>query len=275
MRPKDHSSTDTAIDLDAALAVAKDAAYAAGRVLLSYYASEYEILKKAEGHPVTTADLEANTLLHDRLIGAFPQAGWLSEESRDNPERLNNEWVWVVDPLDGTKEFIEGIDEFAVSIGLVRGHEPVLAVTYNPAADIRVSSIKGSGTFANDLPVTLTSRTVLAGAVTLASRSETRRGLFKPYERLLDVRPTGSIAHKLAQFASGQSDVTFSLAPKNEWDICAGVMLARESGATVTDLDGKPFVFNQRDTLRNGVIAASPALFPALFELIKKRTMGP
>lgn len=257
-------------NLEAALAAAKDAAYAAGRVLMSYYTSRYEILQKAEDHPVTTADLEANAVLHDRLLAAFPEAGWLSEESRDNPERLEKDWIWVVDPLDGTKEFIEGIDEFAVSIALVRGHEPVLAVTYNPAADIRVHCVRDGGTFANESPVRLAQRTTLEGARTLASRSETKRGLFEPFEQLLDVRPTGSVAYKLAQVASGESDITFSLAPKSEWDICAGVMLAQESGATVTDLEGKPFLFNQRDTLRNGVIAASPVLYPALFELIKQ-----
>lgn len=260
------------IDLDTALAVAKDAAHAAGDVLLSYYTSQYAVYEKSRGNPVTTADLEANELLHKALLGAFPDAGWLSEESVDDPGRMQKDWLWVVDPLDGTKEFIDGIDEFAVSIGLVHEHRPVLAVTYNPAANIRVHCIHGSGTFANDVPVAVTGRRTLEGASVLSSRSETKRGLFDPFKDTLEIRPTGSVAHKLAQMASGQADVTFSLAPKNEWDICAGVLLAEEAGATVTDLSGNPFVFNQEDTLRNGVIAASQLLYPNLLELIRSKT---
>jgi myo-inositol-1(or 4)-monophosphatase len=260
------------INLAAALGVAKNAARAAGDVLLSYYESRYEVYQKSRDNPVTTADLKANEVLQEMLLGAFPHAGWLSEESVDDPGRMNKEWLWVVDPLDGTKEFIEGIDEFAVSIGLVHENRPVLAVTYNPAADIRVHCLKGSGTFANDTPVAVTGRTTLQGATVLSSRSETKRGLFDPFKDILDVQPTGSVAHKLAQMASGQADVTFSLAPKNEWDICAGVLLAEEAGATVTDLNGNRFLFNQINTLRNGVIAASTLLYPHLFELIRSKT---
>jgi len=260
------------LDLNYALKVAQDAAYAAGQVLLSYYSSRYEVYEKVKDNPVTTADLKANELLHKTLLGAFPDAGWLSEESADNPDRMKKEWLWVVDPLDGTKEFIEGVDEFAVSIGLVHEHRPVLAVTYNPPANIRVHCIKGSGTFANDAPVNVTRRKTLAGATVLSSRSETKRGLFDPFKDILDVRPTGSVAHKLAQMASGQGDITFSLVPKNEWDICAGVLLAEEAGATVTDLGGNPFLFNQENTLRNGVVAASDLLYADLFELIRSKT---
>lgn len=260
------------INLDNALKVAKDAAHAAGEVLLSYYTSRYEVYEKARDNPVTTADLEANEVLHEALTSAFPQAGWLSEESVDDAQRMQKEWLWVVDPLDGTKEFIDGIDEFAVSIGLVHAHRPVLAVTFNPAANIRVHCIEGSGTFANDVPVAVTQRDTLTGATVLSSRSETKRGLFEPFKDTLDVRPTGSVAHKLAQVASGQGDITFSLAPKNEWDICAGVLLAQEAGARVTDLSGDPFLFNQAKTLRNGVIAASKRLYPDLLALIRAKT---
>jgi len=266
--------SQSAIDLDNALKVAQDAAHAAGDILLSYYASRYEVYEKSRDNPVTTADLKANEALHEMLLGAVPHAGWLSEESVDDPTRMNKDWLWVVDPLDGTKEFIEGIDEFAVSIALVHEHRPVLAVTYNPAADIRVHCLKGSGTFANNTPVAVTRRKTLQGATVLSSRSETKRGLFDAFRDILDVQPTGSVAHKLAQMASGRADITFSLAPKNEWDICAGVLLAEEAGATVTDLSGNPFLFNQKNTLRNGVIAASALLYPDLLELIQSTVGG-
>ena len=117
----------------------------------------------------------------------------------------------------------------------------------------------------------VTERSQLNGASVVASRRETRRGLFAGLEEVLKITPTGSIAHKLAEVAGGRADLTVSLAPKNEWDVCAGVLLAEEAGAKVTDLDGRPFAFNQPDTLRNGVIAANPSLFPELFRLVAER----
>lgn len=259
------------MNLQDALTTARAAAQQAGEKLLSYYTSQYTIRHKGGGNPVTTADIEANQVLHETLLGAFPDTGWLSEESTDNSERLRKEWVWIVDPLDGTVEFIKGIDEFAVSVALVHGATPVVAVAYNPATGCMTHCRQGSGTFRNDQPARVSDRPELKGATALASRSETRRGLFAGLEGMIEITPTGSIAHKLAEFAGGRADLTVSLAPKNEWDVCAGVLLAEEAGARVTDLDGAPFTFNQPDTLRNGVIAANPSLFPELFRLVAER----
>lgn len=259
------------MDLEHALTTAREAAQQAGEKLLSYYTSEYDIRHKSGGNPVTTADIEANRVLHETLLGTFPDTGWLSEESVDSAERLTNGWVWIVDPLDGTVEFIRGIDEFAVSVALVRGTTPVVAVVYNPATGCMTHCRRGSGTFANGETVRVSDRAELRGATMVASRSETRRGHFVDFEGILNVRPTGSIAHKLAEFAGGRADLTVSLAPKNEWDVCAGVLLAEEAGAKVTDLDGRPFSFNQADTLRNGVIAANPSLHPEVFRRVAER----
>ncbi|MDE0027953.1 MAG: 3'(2'),5'-bisphosphate nucleotidase CysQ [Deltaproteobacteria bacterium] len=259
------------MDLDRALTTAREAAHLAGEKLLSYYASDYDIHHKSGGNPVTTADIEANEVLHEALLGAFPESGWLSEESADSPERLEKEWVWIVDPLDGTMEFIRGIDEFAVSVALVQGTAPVVAVAYNPATDCMTHCRRGFGTFANGQPVRVSGRAKLEGATMVASRSETRRGLFAEFDGILKIKPTGSIAHKLAEFAGGRGDLIISLRPKNEWDVCAGVLLAEEAGAKVTDLDGRPFAFNQADTLRNGVIAANPSLYPEVYRLVAGR----
>ena len=177
------------MDLQHALETARDAARQAGEKLLSYYTSQYTIRHKSAGNPVTTADIEANHILRDALLGAFPDAGWLSEESSDNPERLEKEWVWIVDPLDGTREFIEGIDEFAVSVALVQGTAPVVAVTYNPPAASMTYCRRGSGVFSNGDPVRATDRPRLkrrqlrwpagarpGGACSTASRARWRSG---------------------------------------------------------------------------------------------------
>src|SRR6266705_7198996 len=102
-----------------ALAAAKEAVHRAGEVILSYYSSHYEIQSKGVDNPVTTADLAANCVLRETLLGAFPEAGWLSEESADDAVRLQRDYVWIIDPIDGTREFIQGLDEFVIVIAFV------------------------------------------------------------------------------------------------------------------------------------------------------------
>ncbi|MGQ4808936.1 3'(2'),5'-bisphosphate nucleotidase CysQ [Candidatus Entotheonellaceae bacterium PAL068K] len=117
---------------DRALEAATEAARKAGHMILSYYRSSYDVRQKSVDNPVTTADLAADRMLREPLLGAFPAAGWLSEESADNAERLQRQVIWIVDPIDGTKEFIRGIDEFVVVVALVVQQQVAVAVTYNP-----------------------------------------------------------------------------------------------------------------------------------------------
>lgn len=258
--------------LDRALDVAMEAARQAGQVILSYYSSSYDVREKSADNPVTTADLAADCVLRETIRNAFPEAGWLSEESVDNPERLQRDMVWVVDPIDGTKEFIQGVDEFVVVVALVIERQVALAVTYNPVAQELMHACRGQGAFCNDCPIQVTSTSRLQDAVVLASRSEIGRGEFERFEDMLTVRPVGSVAYKLAQVAQGKGDMTFSLVPKNEWDICAGTLLVTEAGGRVTDRQGQPFLFNQPDTLRTGVIATNGLLHDQVLQLIQERS---
>ena len=250
-----------------ALAVAQEAARRAGEVILSYYGSHYEIQSKGVDNPVTTADLAANRVLHETLLGAFPEAGWLSEESVDNTARLQRDYVWIIDPIDGTKEFIQGLDEFVVVIAFVVQQQVEVAVTYNPVRDELLYACRGQGAFCNNQPIHVSATARLPGALVLASRSETGRGEWDRFRDLLTVRPMGSVAYKLAQVAQGTCDLTFSLVPKNEWDICAGTLLVTEAGGQVTDLQGQPFRFNQPETLRAGLIATNGLLHEQVLRL--------
>ena len=255
--------------IEVALDVAKQAADQAGRAILSYYQSQYEVSSKGVDNPVTTADLAANRILQGLLLDAFPEFGWLSEESVDHLERLDREWTWVVDPLDGTKDFIQGIDEFAVVIALVRQTQVEMAVTYNPVRQEMMYASRGRGAFCNDVPIQVTSTQGLQQAVVLSSRSETKRGEWARFQDVLTMRPTGSVAYKLAQVACGKGDLTFSLVPKNEWDICAGTLLVAEAGGRVSDPSGEPFRFNQPDTLRPGLVATNAFLYEPIMALIQ------
>jgi myo-inositol-1(or 4)-monophosphatase len=258
--------------IDQALDVAKRAAYRAGEEILPYYQARYDVRNKSVDNPVTTADLAANRLLQDVLLSAFPDAGWLSEESVDNLERLQRNYTWVVDPLDGTKDFMQGIDEFAVVVALVLEEQVAVAVTYNPVRREMMYASRGQGAFCNGEPIWVSPTACLQQAVVLSSRSETGRGEWKRFQEIFTVCPTGSVAYKLAQVARGKGDLTFSLTPKNEWDICAGTLLVTEAGGCVSDLDGEPFRFNQPDPLRSGIVATNRFLHDPVLRLIREST---
>ena len=129
--------------MDRELEVARGAAKAAGQVLLRYYGSAYRVTEKSADNPVTIADLESNEVLKSTILGAFPSDGWLSEETADSDERLKQKRVWIVDPLDGTKEFIGEIPEFCVCIALVEDGTPRVAVEYNPGPRRALLGLEG------------------------------------------------------------------------------------------------------------------------------------
>src|SRR5712672_792133 len=165
------------------LQVAREAAIAAGEILQGYFRDGgYQIDSKGKNNPVTTADFEADSELKQILREAFPTYGWLSEETVDNDDRLTAERVWIVDPLDGTKEFIKGIPEFVVAIALAEDGVPVLGVSYNPIKRELFWAARGAGCFLDGAPVHVTDAAGLTGAVVLASRSETARGEWRAYQ---------------------------------------------------------------------------------------------
>ena len=255
-------------------AVAEAAAREAGAIVRRYYAKPIEQVVKSdkgagrEENWLTQADSESDDLLKARLLGAFPAYGWLSEETADSPDRLRRERVWIVDPLDGTREFTLRVPEFCVCVALVENGKPVVGVEYNPATDRLYSAARGAGTTLNGSPVRVSTTEHVALAQVLASRSEDKRGEWEPFKQYCHVVLTGSVAFKLAELSVGNGDATFTLTPKNEWDICAGTVLVEEAGGKVTGLDGNPLVFNQKSPLRPGMIASNRVLHSGLMTLI-------
>ncbi len=254
------------------LLVARDAALAAGQILQRYFRDGgYQIDSKGRNNPVTTADFEADSELKQILRDAFPDYGWLSEETADNDDRLTRDRVWIVDPLDGTKEFIKGIPEFVVAIALADHGVPVMGVSYNPIKDELFAGIPGAGCLLDGIPVTVSDTRTLDHSTILASRSETARGEWKAYEGRVTVRPIGSVAYKLALVAAGQADATFTLTPKSEWDIASGVALIIAAGGRVTDLHGDPMRFNQASVKTPGFVASNGHLHAQLERMLPKR----
>jgi myo-inositol-1(or 4)-monophosphatase len=253
------------------LHIAENAAIEAGILIMNYYKTDYEIRDKGYHNPVTTADHAADSRLKEILMVARPNYGWLSEETVDSPERLSKDRVWVVDPLDGTKEFIEGVPNFVVSIALVENGDPIVGVLYNPVTKETFTAAKGEGAFLNGKSIFCTAKENVSEMVILNSRSETRRGLWKSYGNTFgELKAIGSVAYKLGLTAAGQADIFASLRPKNEWDICAGNCIINEAGGKLIDLKGNRVVFNREKTLiEPGLIAGDIDAVDKTFEVLK------
>ena len=254
---------------DRELEVALEAAREAGAVLRRHYERGTESWEKSEDNPVTLADLESDRVISERLGAAFPDDAILSEETVSDLSRLQNARVWIVDPMDGTKEFTQKIPEFGASIALVEEGEPVVGVILNPAAGVTVWASRGGGTRRDGRPVQVSGCESLAEATVIASRTEISRNQFEPYEGWFrELRPVGSIAWKLACIACGEGDLNVSVAPKNEWDVCAGDLLVREAGGVYVAFDGGVRRYNQEKTLIEAGMAAGP---PGLVETFLER----
>lgn len=230
----------------------------AAAVLRAFAATDLVAESKGAAGPVTAADREVDALLRDRLVR--PGEGWLSEETEDDPARLDCQRVWVVDPLDGTHELLAGVPEWCVSIGLVEDGVAVAGGICNPVADLSLVGSVETGLLRDGAPVVPRPCAELADAVVLSSRSETARG---EWDRFTDagfqVKPTGSVAYKLGLVAAGEADATWTLTPKHEWDVAAGVALITAVGGRVRTLAGDEPRFNKPRPRFEGMIATSAA----------------
>jgi myo-inositol-1(or 4)-monophosphatase len=239
--------------------VARRAAATAAKVIAEFARGTRKSWDKAEDSPVTQADLAANTAIVKELRDNFPSDLVLSEESVDAPERASAGRLWIVDPLDGTKEFIEGVPQYAVSIALTIDGEPVVGVVHNPMAQECFWGALGQGAYQDDRRLQISTCGALADCVMLSSRTEMRRGQVDAYKnRVKEIQPIGSVALKLAWIAAGRGDVWLSMAPKSEWDVCAGHLLVREAGGVFVTFDSGERRYNQSDILLQPPMAAGP-----------------
>lgn len=244
-----------------------DEALAAARVALQPFTPGHVTYRlKADDDPVTAADQAVDDVLRSLLPVAGE--GWLSEETSDSPERLSRNRVWIVDPIDGTREFIKGIPEWCISIGYAVDGEAIAGGICNPATGETIIGGVGHGVWYNGEHVSPSNHPSLRGARVLASNSEIRRGEWRAFEDLVHVVPTGSVAYKLALVAAGRADATWTLVPKNEWDVAAGVALLRGAGCAVMDRRGHALRFNRPDPLLPGVIASTPQLEADIKDLL-------
>jgi myo-inositol-1(or 4)-monophosphatase len=242
---------------------------AAREVFARFTPGEIAAEYKAGHDPVTEADKALDAVLRTELLR--DGEGWLSEESVDDFTRLDKKHVWVVDPLDGTREFVAGIPEFCVSIAFVENGCAVAGGICNPVTnEIFLGSVQLGVTY-NGQPARTSPLKDLKGAVILASRSETKRGEWRQFENSeFTVRPMGSVAYKFALVSAGLADATFTLTPKHEWDVAAGAALVESAGGFVETLQNAPLRCNNKSPKISGLIAGGLFLRDDLTALIRQ-----
>ena len=243
------------------LALLTDAARAAGRIAMRHFRHDPKTWHKPDdAGPVTEADLDVDAMLRDTLLAARPDYGWLSEETADTGDRLDRDTAFIIDPIDGTRAFIEGQSAFAHALAVVRDGVPVAGVIYLPAQDRLYAASSGRGATLNGETVHArdASATLLATKATMAAQHWP--GGVPDVER--HYRP--SLAYRIALVASGRFGGMATFRDTWEWDIAAGTIIASEAGATITDGRGAALRFNRATPQLNGVIAAAPGLHETL-----------
>ncbi len=244
----------------------REAAQDAAKLALTYWGRSIEKSRKADGSAVTEADHAVDALLAERLRGARPGYGWLSEESAEHSNRLEARRVWVVDPIDGTRAFIQGLDDWTVAVALVEDGVPVLAAVVNPVRGETFEARAGEGAFLNGRRIHVSERSVLAGAKLVVPDFFLKSSRWRrPWPTIKRVW-ANSLLYRFALVASSAADATFALKPKWEWDIAAGALLVQEAGGVMTDPCGLPFRFNSAEAKVPGFLAAGPKLHKILVE---------
>jgi myo-inositol-1(or 4)-monophosphatase len=240
----------------------------AGRIAATRSGSTYRHWEKVPGHPVCEVDLEVDAFLREHLLRLDPEAGWLSEETLDASDRIERRRLWVVDPIDGTRDYLRGRAGWAVSVALVEDRMPLLGVLAAPARNEHWMAEKGKGAWRNGSSIRASGRTRLAGARVPADQ------LGSEDADLIPVSKPNSIALRIALVAAGEADLVATLRWGFEWDIAAAALIASEAGATVTGALGQPLAFNTASGEAFGVLVAAPGIHAAAVERLRERAMA-
>ena len=240
----------------------------AGRIAAARSGSDYRRWEKVPGHPVCDIDIEVDGFLREQLSALDPEAGWLSEETLDASDRIERRRLWVVDPIDGTRDYLHGRSGWAVSVALVEDRLPIIGVLAAPARGEHWAAEKAKGAWRNGEPLRASSRTRLAGARVPADQ------LPSADQDLVAVPKPNSIALRIALVAAGEADLVATLRWGFEWDIAAAALIASEAGATVTGALGQPLAFNTASGEAFGVLVAAPGIHQAAVERLRQRAMA-
>lgn len=243
----------------------------AGRIALSYFARDCRAWDKSPDNPVSEADLAVDEFLRTTLMSNRTGYGWLSEETEDQPERLRCGRLWIVDPIDGTRAFLRGGDDWAVSVALIQDERPVIAALYAPAKDAFYFAEAGKGATKNGKPIMVNQTAHVENARMMGEPCAFKSEKLwpTPWPDSMYVEQANSIALRLCQIADGQFDACVTLRPKNDWDMAAADLILREAGGTVMTGRGNSLIYNREKPLHDHIVAACPTLIPEIMERVE------
>ena len=255
---------------DSALLI--DTVREAGALARSMFSTELKNWIKGASSPVSEADIAANDLIESRLRSATPDYGWLSEESVDDEARLGKPLVWIVDPIDGTRSYLAGRDDWCVSVALVEGASPVLAAVFAPVTEEFFFASRGGGALRNDRPVHATAGTELdfsrvAGPKPLVERLNRGPGEISLYPRI------GSLALRLCRVAEGRLDAAFAGGQSRDWDLAAANLIVQEANGNMTALSGDTILYNRREVTHGVLVAAGRDRHASIVEHFRNRPL--
>ena len=250
----------------------RDAVQEAGALALSLFRTELKNWTKGASSPVSEADIRVNELLEQKLHAATPDYGWLSEESVDDESRLRKHLVWIVDPIDGTRGYLAGREDWCVSVALVEDASPVLAAVFAPASDEFFFAARGQGAACNQVPVFAGSGVELdfsriAGPKPLVERLSRSVGEITLHPRI------GSLALRLCRVAQGKLDAAFAGGQSRDWDLAAANLIVQEADGNMTSLAGDAIHYNRREVTHGVLVAAGRDRHARIIEHFRNRPL--
>ncbi len=238
------------------LEITEQAIYNAGKIALKFEKKKIKTWYKSQNQPVTEADIEINDYLKNFFKTKTPDFGWLSEESVDDNSRYSKNYFWCLDPIDGTRSFINGKPEYTISLALMLNSSPIFGIIYNPKTNEMFSAKKKLGAFCNKQRISVENKEFNKSNIAL-SNSEYK--IIEKYERLknLKVIKMGSIAYKIALVAKGEVDIAISFTKKNDWDLAAATIILEEAGGILSLINGEQINYNTKDLNIASVVASN------------------
>jgi myo-inositol-1(or 4)-monophosphatase len=257
-------------DRSAERALLTAAVRAAGELALKTFRGPVRQWVKGKSSPVSEADIAVDALLRERLGDAFPAHGWLSEETEDDPRRLSADAVWIIDPIDGTRAYLDGRDDWVISVALASGGRPLLAAVFAPVTDEFFFAAAGEGATCNGVAIQVGPGIGIEGAK-LVGPKRFIGSLAEIHPSVVALPRIGSLALRLARVAHGLVDIAIVSGNSHDWDLAAADLLVHEAGGTLTDINGARLQYNCPQPVHALLVAASESRHSSALALIQER----
>lgn len=245
----------------------------AGALAKEKFQGSYKSWTKHGSSPVTEVDIAVDRFLRERLTALAPDCGWLSEETEDDRTRLGAPRLWVVDPIDGTRAFVNGRLDWSISVALVEDGRPVIAALFVPMQDDLYLAAKGEGSTVNGMTISATSGTSFDGIIAAGPKPVLER-LGKIAPTMIAEPKVFSLALRLTRVAAGTLDLAFASNDSHDWDLAAADLLVHEAGGALTTFDGRRLTYNRAEPLHRALVAAGHSRHEAFLELVRAKTFS-